>query len=298
MEKAIPKVIKPLLAKFSKIVTNDTSDALPPLKNIQHQIDLSRKTTLLVSISNEVLGFDSIKELYANDEDFGNILMELENKQHRGKFILLDGYSFQGNRLCISHTSLRSQYKEVHAGGLSAYLGRDKTIVPFAIGKHYNELITCDVVDMKAYHVLLGRPWKHDMDVTHQENKTLVIFAASPKEFQAERKETKVSYASVVKGVEDVMEKAIPKVIKPLLAKFSKIVTNDTSDALPPLKNIQHQIDLSRKTTLLVSISNEVLGFDSIKELYANDEDFGNILMELENKQHRGVNIRRYMRED
>nr|GFB17024.1 transposon Ty3-I Gag-Pol polyprotein [Tanacetum cinerariifolium] len=83
--------------------------------------------------------------------------------------------------------------------------------VPFAIGKHYNELITCDVVDMKAYHVLLGRPWKHDMDVTHQENKTLVIFAASPKEFQAKRKETKVSYASVVKGIEDVMEKAIPK---------------------------------------------------------------------------------------
>ncbi|GJV35479.1 transposon ty3-I gag-pol polyprotein [Tanacetum coccineum] len=59
----------------------DTQDALPPLRNIQHQIDLSRKTTLLVSISNEVLGFDSIKELYKNDEDFGNIWMELETKQ-------------------------------------------------------------------------------------------------------------------------------------------------------------------------------------------------------------------------
>ncbi|GKA18995.1 transposon ty3-I gag-pol polyprotein [Tanacetum coccineum] len=34
---------------------------------------LSRKTTLLVTISNEVMGFDSIKELYASDEDFGNI---------------------------------------------------------------------------------------------------------------------------------------------------------------------------------------------------------------------------------
>ncbi|GJV70775.1 transposon ty3-I gag-pol polyprotein [Tanacetum coccineum] len=28
-----------------------------------------------------------------------------------------------------------------------------------AIGKHYNELGTCDVVDMEACHVLLGRPW-------------------------------------------------------------------------------------------------------------------------------------------
>ncbi|GKE15209.1 RNA-directed DNA polymerase, partial [Tanacetum coccineum] len=129
MENAISAVIKPLLAELYKIVTDDTPDALPPLRNIQHQIDLSRKTTLLVFICNEVLCFDSIKELYANDEDFGNIWMELENKQHRGEFILLDGYLFKGDRLCIPKTSLRIQLiKDVHAGGLSANIGRDKTI--------------------------------------------------------------------------------------------------------------------------------------------------------------------------
>ncbi|GJS43423.1 hypothetical protein Tco_0568466 [Tanacetum coccineum] len=37
------------------------------------------------ALSSEVLGFDSIKELYAIDEDFGNIWMELETKQHRGR---------------------------------------------------------------------------------------------------------------------------------------------------------------------------------------------------------------------
>ncbi|GKB48361.1 hypothetical protein Tco_0899114 [Tanacetum coccineum] len=159
--------------------------------------------------------------------------------------------------------------------------------VPLAIGKNYNDLVTCDV-DIETCHVLLGRPWQHDMD-TKLKNKTLVTLVASPKKFQAERKETRVSYALVVKGVEDVMENAIPAVIKPLLTEFGKIVTDDTLDALPPLRNIQYQIDLSRKTTLLVSISNEVLGFDSIKKLYANDEDFGNIWMELETKQHRGM---------
>nr|GEU58816.1 transposon Ty3-I Gag-Pol polyprotein [Tanacetum cinerariifolium] len=131
--------------------------------------------------------------------------------------------------------------------------------VPLAMRNHYNELVTCDVIDIETCHVLLGRPWK----------------------------ETGVSYALVMKGVEDVMENAIPAVIKPLLAKFGKIVTNDAPDALSPLRNIHHQIDLSRKNTLLVSIRNEVLGFDSIKELYASDEDFGNIWMELETKQHR-----------
>nr|GEU52353.1 retrotransposon protein, putative, Ty3-gypsy subclass [Tanacetum cinerariifolium] len=151
--------------------------------------------------------------------------------------------------------------------------------VPLAIGKHYNELVTCDVVDMEAWHVLLERPWQHDVDTIHQgksnmylfkysgktiamlplgvvslkkklENKTLVTLVASPKEFQAERKEMEVSYALVVKGVEDVMEKAIPAVIKPLLAKFDKIVTDDTLDALPPLRNIQHQIDLIHGASL------------------------------------------------
>ncbi|GKB75884.1 putative nucleotidyltransferase, ribonuclease H [Tanacetum coccineum] len=105
--------------------------------------------------------------------------------------------------------------------------------VPLAIGKHYNELVTCDVVDME----------------TKLENKTLVTLVGSQKEFQSERKETRVSYALVVKGIEDVMENAIPDVIKPLLAKFGKIMTDDTPNALPSLRNIQHQIDLSINTT-------------------------------------------------
>nr|GFA60184.1 transposon Ty3-I Gag-Pol polyprotein [Tanacetum cinerariifolium] len=118
--------------------------------------------------------------------------------------------------------------------------------VSLAIGKHYKELVNCDVVDMKAYHVTL---------------------VASPKEFQSERKEMGVSYTLVVKGVKYVIENAIPTVIKPILAEFGKIVTDDAPDALTPWRNIQHQIDLSRKTTLFVSVSNEVLGLNSIKEL-------------------------------
>ncbi|GKA42378.1 transposon ty3-I gag-pol polyprotein [Tanacetum coccineum] len=145
--------------------------------------------------------------------------------------------------------------------------------VPLASGKHYNELVTCGVVNMEACHVLLGRPWQHDVDSTHQgksnmylfkwsgktiamlplgvvspkkklESKTLVTLVASPKEFQAERKETGVSYALVVKGVEDVMENAITIVVKPLLAEFGKTVGDDTPDTLLPLRNIQHQVDL------------------------------------------------------
>ncbi|GJT66807.1 G-type lectin S-receptor-like serine/threonine-protein kinase [Tanacetum coccineum] len=82
---------------------------LPEVRKNKVADALSRKTTLLVSIINEVVGFDSIKDLYASDEDFRNIWMELETKQHQGEFILLSGYLFKGNHLCIPKTFLRSQ---------------------------------------------------------------------------------------------------------------------------------------------------------------------------------------------
>nr|GEV48978.1 RNA-directed DNA polymerase [Tanacetum cinerariifolium] len=82
---------------------------LPKVRNNKVVNALSIKTTLLVFIGNEVVGFDSIKELSASDEDFRNTWMERETMQRRGEFILLDGYLFKGNRLCIPKTFLRSQ---------------------------------------------------------------------------------------------------------------------------------------------------------------------------------------------
>lgn len=38
---------------------------------------------------------------------------------------------------------------------------------PIFIGGCYTDLIWCDVVPMDAYHLLLGRPWKFDRWVAH-----------------------------------------------------------------------------------------------------------------------------------
>ncbi|GKE03661.1 hypothetical protein Tco_1395679 [Tanacetum coccineum] len=229
-----------------------------------------------------------------------------EGSKHKGRRIRPTIGDFGGN--CASNQSLFNdgrieEWEEKKTEDRIRWIKKGPTLkvteickIPLAIGKHYNKLVTCDVVDMEACHVLLRIPYQHDVDSTHQgvvslkkklESKTLVTLVASPKEFQAKRKETRVSYALVVKGVEDVMENAISAVVKALLAEFGKTVADDTPVTLQ-LRNIQHQIDLSRKNTLLVSISNKVLGFDSIKELYANDEYYGIIWMELETKQHRG----------
>ena len=40
--------------------------------------------------------------------------------------------------------------------------------IPLSIGKHYKHEIWCDVIDMDASLVLLGRPWQFDVDATHK----------------------------------------------------------------------------------------------------------------------------------
>ncbi|GJX62543.1 hypothetical protein Tco_0295443 [Tanacetum coccineum] len=119
-------------AKVNMVRDWPSPKKLPEVRNNKVVNVLSRKTPLLVSICNKVVGLDLIKELYASDEYFGNTWMELETTQQRGKFILLDGYLFKGNRLCIPKTSLKSQLaKEMHVGGLIVHLGLNKTISPW-----------------------------------------------------------------------------------------------------------------------------------------------------------------------
>ena len=48
--------------------------------------------------------------------------------------------------------------------------------VPFSIGKYYQDEILCDVVDMDACHVLLGRPWKYDVNALHKGKENNYVF--------------------------------------------------------------------------------------------------------------------------
>ena len=40
--------------------------------------------------------------------------------------------------------------------------------VTFSIGKCYVDKVVCDVVEMDACHLILGRPWQYDVDATHR----------------------------------------------------------------------------------------------------------------------------------
>nr|GEU82760.1 hypothetical protein [Tanacetum cinerariifolium] len=89
--------------------------------------------------------------------------------------------------------------------------------VPLTIRTHYNKLVTCDVVDIEACHILLGRPCQHDVNSTHQEI----------------REQDLGDFGGFTKGVSSSKE-----------GDGSFLCFSCERHALPPLRNIQHQIDL------------------------------------------------------
>jgi hypothetical protein len=48
--------------------------------------------------------------------------------------------------------------------------------VPISIGKIYKDEVVCDIVDIDATHVLLGRPWQYDVDITYKGKNNIYLF--------------------------------------------------------------------------------------------------------------------------
>jgi hypothetical protein len=72
--------------------------------------------------------------------------------------------------------------------------------VPISIGKHYREEVLCDVLDMDVCHILLGRPWQFDNDITYRGRDNVMLFTrgthkiamAPVLQFDKKSKETEV----------------------------------------------------------------------------------------------------------
>ena len=142
--------------------------------------------------------------------------------------------------------------------------------LPLSLGKYYHSNVLCDVVDMDASHVLLGRPWQFDVDSTHkgkensysftwnkrkiiilptqsdhntskEEGKSMLTICHTSCEFMEDLKEANMCAALIVKGeAQPAVE--IPAKVHGLLAEFQSILGEP--QGLPPMRGIQHRIDL------------------------------------------------------
>ena len=89
---------------------------------------LSRKYALVFTLNAKLFGFEYVKELYANDDDFASVYEACE-KTAFGKFYRLDEYLFRENRLCVPNSSMHELLVcEAHGGGLMGHFGVRKTL--------------------------------------------------------------------------------------------------------------------------------------------------------------------------
>jgi hypothetical protein len=89
---------------------------------------LSRRYALVFTLNAKLLGFEYVKELYVNDDDFASVFGACEKAAFR-KFYRLDGYLFRENRLCVPNSSMcELLVREAHGGGLMGHFGVKKTL--------------------------------------------------------------------------------------------------------------------------------------------------------------------------
>ncbi|XP_074288791.1 uncharacterized protein LOC141613947 [Silene latifolia] len=146
--------------------------------------------------------------------------------------------------------------------------------VNFAMGPYKDEVL-CDVIPMDACHLLLGRPWQFDRDVTHHgrsneytlfsDGKKVTLNPMTPKAirsmYSGRGKNTSLTMFVNQKEVEQVLNEggnvyallainqSQPQVnehgaINDLLLEFTEVFPEDLPTGLPPIRGIEHQINL------------------------------------------------------
>ncbi|XP_018462540.2 uncharacterized protein LOC108833623 [Raphanus sativus] len=175
--------------------------------------------------------------------------LDLTIEQHPSPYKL--GWLHQGNELIITR----------------------RTLVQFSVVDAYRDEIYCDLVPMDACHLLLGRPWEFDRRVIHDgflntytfrfNDRTFTLkptipssVITTPTEAQnpvlllrpTELKEALHAAEQIVLLLavpsSSFAGHEIPDTYKPLLTEFGDVFPVDLPSQLPPLRNIQHRIDL------------------------------------------------------
>ncbi|XP_021727697.1 uncharacterized protein LOC110694841 [Chenopodium quinoa] len=123
--------------KYKKGKTNIVADAL------------SRRHNLLGIMETKILGFEVMKESYKDDLELKEIMESCKNGVH-GSFVVIDGFLFKGNKLCVPKGAIRELLiKEAHGGGLAGHMARGKDSIMVVVDRFSKmaHFIACKKVD-------------------------------------------------------------------------------------------------------------------------------------------------------
>ncbi|XP_074277545.1 uncharacterized protein LOC141601174 [Silene latifolia] len=140
----------------------------------------------------------------------------------------------------------------------------------------YKDEVLCDVVPMDACHLLLGRPWEYDRNTTHQGKDNVYIFKHQGKKVtltplppnqrdygspNVSEEVNGVLFLSEVAVIREIRQEqpilmllskelskeestVVPTDVARLIQRFQEVFPDELRSGLPPLRGIEHHIDL------------------------------------------------------
>ncbi|KAI0525232.1 hypothetical protein KFK09_004625 [Dendrobium nobile] len=155
----------------------------------------------------------------------------------------------------------------------------DMCKVNFSIGRHYAGEVLCDVVEMDVCHLILGCPWQFDVGAiydcrantysfdwkgkklrllprtTDQElmksTPKTALYAVTEKTLLNAWRESNCIMALIVQEQQSVTDtSSLPEEFSLLLQQYSDLCPSELPDELPPMRTIQHEIELTPGASL------------------------------------------------